>query len=127
TLKVSIYGSIAGRVLKIPRIVNAISGLGYNFIENREGILQKFIKFFMKLAFRSPRVKFIFQSSDDLDIFKKLNIIGRDNVFLIKGSGVDLKEYAHTPIPKDGIVKVAITARLLYDKGIVEFVRAAQS
>ena len=62
TLKPVIYGSIIAKLLKIKGVVNAISGLGYNFTKERLGFVSKVMLQFMRYGFNSERVSLIFQN-----------------------------------------------------------------
>jgi len=124
TIKPAIYGSIASRVLKNVVVFNAISGLGYNFIEGRNGLVQRTIKRLMTFAF-NRNVNFIFQNPDDLDMYRALGFLKGTNYRLIKGAGVDQDVFTFSePVAKDKL-QVIVTARMLLDKGILEFIAAA--
>lgn len=125
TIKPAIYGSIAAKVLKKVRIINAISGLGYNFIEGRDGYVQKVVRRLMKFAY-SKNVNFIFQNPDDLNLYQSLGFLTKDNYKLIKGAGVDQNEYPYTEPVKKEKLEIVITARMLVDKGIRELIKASE-
>jgi glycosyltransferase involved in cell wall biosynthesis len=127
TLKISIYGSIAARFAKIKRVINAISGLGYNFTNGRESIINRVLFILMKYAFKSDGGKFfIFQNKDDSAYFLEKGLVTETNYKIIKGSGVDLKKfYFSTTIEKQKL-KILLSARMLYDKGVVEFINASK-
>lgn len=126
TIKPAIYGSIAAKFsnLKNTTIINAISGLGYNFTEKRNGILQKLIKSLMKFAYGGD-VKFIFQNKDDLSVYQQLGYVN-NNFKIIKGAGVDANIYPYTPSQQKSKQIITLTARMLGDKGIREYVAAAK-
>ncbi len=126
TIKVALYGSIAARLCKIKGIVNAISGLGYNFTAGRKGMAQKILLTMMKFGFRGGNKHFIFQNEDDVQVFRSMRLVEDRDVTLIKGSGVDLKEFNFVvkSIPP-GKIKVLLPARMLRDKGVMEFITAA--
>ena len=65
TLKPVIYGSIVARYLKIP-VLNAVSGLGFNFTEGQNGFSTKLMTFLMRIGFKSKNLTCIFQNNDDL-------------------------------------------------------------
>ncbi len=126
TIKPSIYGSLILRLIKKRiKIVNAISGLGYNFIEDRYTILQRILLKMMDFAFKQKSINFIFQNPDDLAFYKSRNYINSNNHTIIKGSGVDQNIFNYVkPVLKTKI-HVLFSGRLLKDKGVVEFVKAA--
>ncbi|WP_201747902.1 glycosyltransferase family 4 protein [Chitinophaga vietnamensis] len=127
TIKVALYGSIAARLTRMKGIVNAISGLGYNFTGGRKGITQKVLMSMMRFGFKGGNRHFIFQNEDDVNVFKSLRIVRDEDVTLIKGSGVDLQEFTFDgkPVP-NGRIKVVLPARMLRDKGVMEFINAAK-
>ena len=66
SLKPVIYGSLMAKWLKINGVLNAVSGLGYNFTEERQGIVQKIMISLMRKGFKRKNVTFIFQNQDDI-------------------------------------------------------------
>ncbi|MDR2951261.1 MAG: glycosyltransferase family 4 protein [Prevotella sp.] len=126
TLKASLLGSIAAKLSRKRNVINAISGFGYNFTNEREGIKQKIIKHMMKLAFKSKYFHYIFQNPDDVEDFSKLNFVPDNHIHLIKGSGVDLNKFIYQKEVIKEKVRIILPARMLYDKGIIEFIKAAK-
>jgi glycosyltransferase involved in cell wall biosynthesis len=125
TIKPNIYASFAARILRIPRI-NNISGLGVVFIN--PGFLTMVVKFLYKLAFKNANVVF-FQNKDDFNYFIKLKITQAEQSRLIPGSGINLKNFKYAKLikPKNtGELSFLLIARLLWDKGIAEYVNAAK-
>lgn len=126
TLKASLLGCFAAKLSRIKRVVNAISGFGYNFTDERSGLKQRFIRTMMKMSFKSKKFHFIFQNPDDINQFLKFNFVSEKQIHLIKGSGVDLSKFTYEkPILKDK-VQIILPARMLYDKGVIEFIQAAK-
>ena len=126
TIKPVLYGNIISRLLRVPTRVASISGLGYVFIES--GIKAKLFRVLIALLYRSAlsdAKTVIFQNSSDRDVLKKLGAIKPEQELFIRGSGVDLSLYPVLPEPKDKLV-VMLVARLLIDKGVYEFVKAAE-
>ena len=120
------YGGIAARLLKIPVRVSSISGLGYVFISS--GVGSRFLKFLISILYRialKGSKAVIFQNITDSEKFLKLGAIIPEQMVLIRGSGVNLKSYIVKKEPDENLV-VMFVARLLIDKGISEFVAAAQ-
>jgi len=127
TIKPALYGSIAAKIYGKPnlKIVNAISGLGYNFIGDRQGPVQRVLKKLMNFAF-NKNVNFIFQNPGDMALYKQLGYLQNNKFKLIKGAGVDSVEFQfHDPIEKDQL-QIVLTARMLKDKGVIEFTEAAK-
>jgi hypothetical protein len=65
TIKAVLYGTIVARLLRVPSIVNAISGLGYSFIGKSRWLLSFVLKSAYRWTLRSRRVRVIFQNADD--------------------------------------------------------------
>ena len=126
TLKAALLGSSSAKLAGNKHVVNAISGLGYNFTDGRNGILQRIIKYFIRLAFKSRDFSFILQNPDDVEMIQGLKLVPASHVFLIKGSGVDLNEYFFSEALNAYPLKVLFPARILHDKGVMEFINAAK-
>jgi glycosyltransferase involved in cell wall biosynthesis len=126
TLKAALLGSFAAKISRCTNVVNAISGLGYNFTDGRNGLLQKFIRFMMRRSFKSDHFYFILQNPDDIEMMKNQKFTNKNHYKLIKGSGVDLKEFEFTPPVTKDIIQILFPARILYDKGIMELIEAAK-
>lgn len=126
TAKPIVYGTLAARALGVRAILNAISGLGYSFSGDRDRwLLSRLVAAAYRVALRSPRILVIFQNGDDLEAFVGARIIDRAQAILIRGSGVDLAQFAPSAEPT-GPPRVVLPARMLRDKGVIEFARAAQ-
>ena len=126
TVKPVLYGGVAARLLNVPGVVAAISGLGHVFITNnlRTRFLRLFVKAAYRIALRRPRLKVIFQNDSDRDALMEIGAVSREDSVIVRGSGVDLTKYRYTQEP-DGVPVVTFAARLLRQKGVFEFVAAA--
>ena len=122
TIKPVLYGSIAARLSGIPRIVNAITGLGYIF-SDASPFLRTIVKVLYRLSLFNTRV--IFQNQDDLNFFVQNGLISADQANLIPGSGVDIEIFHPTQEPVGDPV-IMLAGRLLRSKGIPEFINAAR-
>lgn len=120
TVKCSIYGGMACRMLKIPYIVN-ITGLGKGLAEG--GVRQKLLVTLYKLAVRSAACVF-FQNQHDRQFFADHGIRCKKED-LLPGSGVNLEKYAPLPYPSDDRFVFTYIARVMKTKGIDEFLEAA--
>lgn len=125
TLKAAMLGSVAAKISSKRNVINAISGLGYNFTDGRNGFFQKMIRIIMKWSFKSDHFYFILQNPDDFVMMKSVGFSQASHYLLIKGSGVDLKEFPFTVLNDNEKIKILFPARILYDKGIMELIGAA--
>jgi glycosyltransferase involved in cell wall biosynthesis len=122
TIKPVLYGSIAARMAGVPRIINAITGLGYIF-SDASTFLKLIVTTLYRLSLGGTRV--IFQNPDDLGVFIQNRLISANQAHLIPGSGVDVDVFRPSPEP-GGEAVVMLAGRLLRSKGIPEFVEAAK-
>jgi len=126
-LKTILLGSIAGLFSRNSVIVNAFTGLGYVFSSNQ--LHAKLIRFFIKPVFKLLFKRFnywtIFQNSDDMNLFKQLGLINLNRSILIRGSGVDTEEFMQSD-DVNTMPVVMLASRMLWDKGIGEFVEVAK-
>jgi glycosyltransferase involved in cell wall biosynthesis len=127
SLKVNLYGTIAARLTGVPAVVNAVPGLGYLFIGEGIGkrMLRKLFILTGRSVFSRPTMRFIFQNHEDLNVFTKARIARPQDCRLIRGSGVDVKEFRPMPEPAGGPV-AALASRMLWTKGVGDFVEAAR-
>jgi len=128
TIKPVIWGMLAGRAAAVPRRVALITGLGYAFTGEAEG-MRAFVR---SIALRLYRVALrqadliFFQNPDDRKDFAKMSLLPpQAQVSIVNGSGVDLVSFRQEPLP-DGTFRFLLIARLLGDKGIREYVAAAR-
>ncbi len=126
TIKPVIYGGIMARIAGVPSLVSAVSGLGFIFLQ--QGIKGKIVRAGARLAYRlalsHPQAKVIFQNPDDLAEFVSRRLVAKRKTVLIRGSGVDVEQFNVTPEPVDQLT-VVFPSRMLWDKGLREFVEAA--
>lgn len=127
TIKPNIYASLAARILSIP-VINNVSGLGTAFIRNNW--LTVLAKSLYRLAFRRSACVF-FQNAEDQALFIKEQMVRQEQARLIPGSGIDLTffhpQFNSPAVTENGQLRFVLIARLLWDKGIGEFVNAARS
>lgn len=122
TIKPNIYGSIACRVLGIPSIA-ITTGLGFSF--NRKGVFNFFIKLLYKFSLNNVREVW-FLNSNDKDTFIQNKIIKPDKAFILNSEGIDTNYYC--PLEKENNSEKFIfllLSRLIKEKGIEEYVKAA--
>ncbi|HEX8644455.1 MAG TPA: glycosyltransferase family 4 protein [Allosphingosinicella sp.] len=124
TAKPNIWGTLAAQSLGIP-VINNVSGLGTAFI--REGLLTRIVTGLYRAAFRRSATVF-FQNEEDRDLFVSRRIVAPEKAALLPGSGIDLERFAPRPDERagDGSFAFLMVARLLWDKGVREYVEAAR-
>lgn len=127
-MKPVIYGSIAARAANIPGVVNALAGLGYIFTSgsSRARRLKPVVKILLRAVLSRKNSVLILQNPDDFDLFLREGLVEKKDVRLVRGSGVDLKRF--TPVARTTSENpvIMLCARMLWDKGIGEFVEAAR-
>ncbi|WP_370246280.1 glycosyltransferase family 4 protein [Candidimonas sp. SYP-B2681] len=127
TIKPVLYGGIAARLARVPAYIAAISGLGFVFSDRdrRFNFLRLAATGLYRLALGHPNSRVIFQNVNDSEVLRRARVVRPEQVVLIRGSGVDLNEFQASPEP-DGPPVAIMAARLLFDKGVAEFVEAAR-
>jgi glycosyltransferase involved in cell wall biosynthesis len=126
-LKASILGSLAAKLLRNYNVVNAISGLGYNFTDGRNGMMQKILKIAIRCTLKHRLFSIIVQNPDDMKMIQDLELVPEHQLYLIKGQGADLNEFHYELPPEDRPITFLFPARILLDKGVMEFIEAAKS
>jgi len=126
TVKPNVYGSLAAHRLGVP-VINNIAGLGAVFI--RDGWLVRVVRWLYRLALgRSKKV--FFQNDDDRQLFVAAGLVRAEVTDLLPGSGIDLTRFAVVPLgASNGTVRrfrFLLIARMLWDKGVGEYVEAAR-
>ena len=126
TIKPVIYGGIAARMAGVPGYLAAVSGLGYLFTNGRDGMVKKIALKLYKIALNHPHSRVIFQNSSDKDVLLQAGVMRAEQSVLIRGSGVDLQHFTYNDEVESPPVVALMVARALKDKGIAEFIHAAQ-
>ncbi len=121
TIKPNTFGSIAANRAGVP-VLNNIAGAGRAFSGGNPAMRALVVRLYRWGLKRSHTV--LFQNGDDMALFLRAGAVRKDQCARIPGSGVDLKAFVPTPLP-DGPVRFLFVGRLLREKGIEEFLRAA--
>ena len=126
-LKPVVLGSLAARLAGVRNVVNAPVGMGYVFTshESKARILRPLVKRLIRNVLSRPNSKVIIENSDDYNNLISGRFAKRESISLVKGAGVDTAKFSYTVESKEP-VKVIMVARLLRDKGIQEFIDAAE-
>jgi N,N'-diacetylbacillosaminyl-diphospho-undecaprenol alpha-1,3-N-acetylgalactosaminyltransferase len=140
TSKPNIYGTLAGRLSRIPIIINLVEGLGSFYVEDnlKAKLIRKIIEILYTFSFRISN-KVIVINPDDMFYLIKKRILQEKKAFLIKSVGVDTNEYSSEKIDNiiikslqknlnlnDNQIIVLMIARLLIHKGVLEYIKAAE-
>ncbi|MDO9582818.1 MAG: glycosyltransferase family 4 protein [Desulfomicrobium sp.] len=126
-LKPIMYGSIAAMFSGRPKIVNAPIGLGFVFSSSswKAMILRPLSRLGLKVLLNPRGSRVVFENSDDLGSFVAFGMVRARDAVLIRGAGVDTEIFSFVPEP-EGVPVVILTARMLWDKGVGEYVEAAR-
>ncbi|UAA39685.1 glycosyltransferase family 4 protein [Paraneptunicella aestuarii] len=123
-----LLGTIAARLCGVPRIVNALGGLGFVFISQhaKARILKRILSSLYRLLFNLSGVTLILQNRDDYQFFTDTLNIRESHISLIRGAGINIDDFSFQVLPDSDITKVTLVARMLKDKGVGEFLAAAK-
>ena len=126
-LKSTLYGGIAARIAGVSAAVNTITGLGHLFTTHtvKTRVLRLIVAGALRFSFGHQNHRVIFQNPSDRDRLLARSSMPSDNAVLIRGSGVNLSLFTAEPEP-DGPPVVLMASRLLWAKGVGEFVTAAR-
>jgi len=140
TIKCVVYGSIAARTVGVDRRVNAVTGLGHVFTSDslRNQILRPLVRRLLQLALTGRLSRLIVQNPDDYSAFADEQLLAPEKIRLIRGLGVNIERF-HPRLPEADSnpdeprgpsryppLKVLLATRLLWEKGIREYVQAAR-
>jgi glycosyltransferase involved in cell wall biosynthesis len=130
TIKCAVYGSLAARLAGVPARVNAVAGMGYVFSSSdlKARLLRPMVRLLLRIALDGDNARLVLQNPDDVALFERARLVAPERVRLIAGSGVDCSRFVPTPRMRNpgDPYRVLLAARLLWDKGIAEFIEAAR-
>lgn len=139
-IKGALYGALAGRMAGVQARVGSITGMGYLFLSQQRlaRALRAMFRALCRLAFAGRGAKVILQNQDDLALFREERLAHADKLVMIPGSGVDCQRFAPSSLADESGVsenvrssgdvsfRVLLPARLLWHKGLKEYVEAAR-
>jgi glycosyltransferase involved in cell wall biosynthesis len=122
-----VYGSLAARICGCIPFVNTVTGLGPVFTRTNLPIkvLRNMLIKVLRVCFRAANSRVIFQNENDRELFLNAEIATAEKTVVIPGFGVDTEQFVPRPEP-DGKFVVMLPARMLWEKGVREFVEAAR-
>ena len=123
-----IFGGLASFLYKVDKVFFTISGMGYVFIDKsmKAFLLQKVVFVIYRLIFARKNCTVIFQNRDDRDLFLSEKLVDPRRTMIIQGNGINTSLFKRKNFLLEPITFL-FASRLLLDKGIMEFVRAAES
>ena len=122
TPKPNIYGGFAAHRSGIP-FINNIAGLGEAFAD--QGLTSRIVRELYRLSQRHA-ARLFFQNAQDHAQLVALDSLLAERADILPGSGVDTIRFLPTPFPDDGVIRFVMIARLLWEKGVREYVEAAR-
>ena len=128
-LKPLLYGSIAARLAGIRAVVNAPVGMGFVFTSAslKSRLLRPLVRLALRLLLNPPGGKVVFENGDDLASLVADRAVRARDAVLIRGAGVDPAAFAPVADEPPGPPVVTLVSRMLWDKGIGDFVAAARA
>lgn len=128
SIKPVLYGGIAARLTGRKRVIHAMSGLGYVFVGSglKASMLRQFTQPLFRLVMAGEGTRMIFQNPDDRRLFIDRALARPEKTVLIRGSGVDENVFRPQAEKLDGLPVVLFAGRLLWQKGLGEFVDVAR-
>lgn len=146
TIKPNVFGAIAARLVGIPRVYALVEGLGFGYPED-PGLKPWICRRILLILYRiccllSTRVWFI--NLDDMSLFLSHKVISKKKVVFIRSVGVDIEEYSPSSVVHKHVEKlrsefgdttrdttkrilyVTMVGRMIWPKGVREFVNAAR-
>ncbi len=123
-----LYGCLVTRFMPKIAVLNTIPGLGYLFISQKlkASIVRAVLQVGYRIGLHRKCLQVAFQNEDDQALFLKHRLVKSDQCLLIRGSGVDIDAYKPVIKLQDVPPIIVLPARLLWDKGVGEFVEAAR-
>lgn len=121
-----LWGGLAAKILRIPGMVSAISGLGMLFSEGyRKSFITNIVLLTLRFIHHRKNVFCIFQNNEDLNFYVTNKIIDKKHCVKTNGSGINLKEYTYEKEPISNIISILFTGRMVEDKGVLVLINAA--
>ncbi|SEK02441.1 glycosyltransferase family 4 protein [Paraburkholderia diazotrophica] len=123
TIKPNIFGTIAAKLAGVESVA-VTTGLGYVFIQQSRAA--QIAKLLYRFAFRFPREVWFLNKDDQAAFLDQKLLVHPERARLLHGEGVDLDQFSFTPLPTRETFSFVLIGRLLWDKGVGEYVEAAR-
>jgi len=122
TIKPNVYGNLAARRTGT-LVVSTITGLGETFMHG--GLKGRLIKHLCKWSFKTADC-IVFQNTEDEAILRQENIIDKQRILHVPGSGVNLQTHHLLPYPPDATVSFLYVGRIMKAKGVLQLIEATR-
>ncbi len=121
-----IYAGLAKQIYPKASLIGTLGGVGFVFTSNniKATLLRLLLKLLLKLALVGKKTRLILQNLDNVNTIQSINVINSKYIRLVKGAGVETEKFLPSKIPS-GIPIVILPGRMLWDKGVGEFVKVA--
>lgn len=128
TIKCVLLGSMAAWLANVASCVNELTGLGYVFTGKgiKTGIIRRVVLFLFRFVLTRRNYSLLLLNKSDFEFFKKLELVSPKSLHLVLGVGVDCDYYIPVKTRKNEKFRVALPARMLWDKGVGEYVNSAE-
>lgn len=125
-IKPVLYGTWATKFIKIPIVINLLAGLTEKFHPNewKSSLIRKMVNLAYRVGYLGVNAFTVFQNPADMNNFLKQGVVEKEKVQLIRGSGVDTEIFSPSQEP-EGIPVIVLASRLIWEKGVGEFVEAS--
>ena len=127
-MKPILYGSLAAWLARVPVVLNAFAGLGYVFTnsERPRGRRHWVLRAALRSVIGMSGSTVLFQNESDREELVRLGLVRFSRTRIIAGSGIDSHAFSVKPSPS-GTPLIVLPSRMLWDKGVGEFVQAARN
>jgi glycosyltransferase involved in cell wall biosynthesis len=128
TIKPYLYGGIISRLTKVDAVLVAVAGMGSLFITKNlfSFLLKKILFLLFKISFSHSNQKIILQNLEDKKLLVNWKVLKPSKAIIFRGSGVNLNKFKYSSEIKTKKPIICFIARLIYHKGIIEFINAAK-
>jgi glycosyltransferase involved in cell wall biosynthesis len=125
--KLDVYAGLVTRLVGVPAVIYSITGLGHAFTTPgaKGAVLRRILTSGLRFAFAPSHARVVFQNPNDQQELVAAGLVPQDKTVLIRGSGVDVRDFEPIPFPEDPPL-VMLASRLIWDKGVGVFVEAAR-
>lgn len=129
-IKPVIYGTLAAWIARVPTRVVMIAGLGFVFTDSggkqtvKRKLLLRAVAILYRISLKRAH-QVVFQNTDDLKEFVDRKLVDEKKVVCVRGSGVELTKWRPVPPVMEPITFILV-GRLLYEKGVIEFIEASK-